>query len=161
MTVRNNPAPEDMLSPVSYFLLLLDERAFGSAAESEGLSTHVRSCMQAGRPHALVIVHWTEVQFEHFLTITPSDLLLGGIYHNVAVPLFPPGPLQPVSFAMIATRLGGEADHSRFGVIKRTLRGKILAPRTTAFSPAGAPGARRTRRNTSALNLSAAGRLSV
>jgi hypothetical protein len=129
VTVRSNPTQQDMMSPAAFFLLLLNESTFsGSAAESETLREHVRGCLQAGRPHALVLLHWTEVQFEHFFTCTPTDLLLGGIYHNLAVPLFPPGPQQPVSLATIAMRLGATADHSYLGAIRRSLSRTIFAP---------------------------------
>lgn len=51
----------------------------------------------------------TEVTFEEIIQSTPSDLLLSGIYGQIAMPLYPPGVLQPVSLALIAYRICEEA----------------------------------------------------
>jgi hypothetical protein len=156
-------------APPRTLLLLLNAYTFdGDDGEGE-LSRDVCTAMAMGAQ--VMLVHWTELQFEFFFTVTvrthttprctasglkrqplplalrararsypegssacltadsrlsglpvwqPHTFVVAGLYNELAVPFFPPGPQQGVSMAAIAQRLGAQP-------VKRQLRDRAVA----------------------------------
>ncbi len=69
------------------------------------LAGELREIMKLGMPVALF--HSWEVPFETFFERTPQDLLVQGIFRDLAIPQLT-GPLEAVSLAMLASKLGAE-----------------------------------------------------
>ena len=68
-------------------LLLLNDATFrGDSATA--LARQVRAALHTRRP--LLLVHQTSTPFETFFGVTPRDLLLLGIYRELAVPRIRP-----------------------------------------------------------------------
>lgn len=95
---------EAELTSASAMLLVLNSHTFEGDEGHGPLSTHCGLAMSKGVP--LRLIHWTAVSFETFFVTTPQSLVMAGLYRLVATPLFPPGPLQAVSIATLASSLG-------------------------------------------------------
>ena len=67
---------------------------------ADSLAEQVRVAMRLQPP--IVLVHAWGVPFETFFGVTPKDLLLAGIYRDLAIPLMAAGPHEAVSMAMLA-----------------------------------------------------------
>ncbi len=87
-----------------HFMLLLNGETF-VGEPGEQLAQQVQAHMYAAQP--LLLVHECDtLAFGHFLEITPRDLLVAGIYRDIATPLFTSEPLRAVSLALLGQKLG-------------------------------------------------------
>ena len=62
------------------------------------------------------------VPFDHFFEVTPHDLLVGGLFRELAMPLNPHGRYHAASLAMIHQKFGAELGRARaVAQIRRSL----------------------------------------
>ena len=113
MGLELSSAPPSM---ASHFLLYLAHETFvGNAGEQ--LAQEVRDMMRANQP--IVMLHENDmanggVEFAHFFSTTPQDLIVNGLYKDLAL-AYHPGHFRPVSVALVAKKLGATA--SRHGLL--------------------------------------------
>ena len=87
----------------TYFLLLLNELTFAEEPTVGLLTQQLSYLLDSGS--RVLLVHDTTLPFDHFLRVTPKELLLRRIYQSLAVPLCASGMQRAVSFALLAQNI--------------------------------------------------------
>jgi len=115
-TIRLTTSPEHMQT-CKHMLLYLDARTWRSGGKSEQLAAEIRQAMSLGVHVVLVhenakggAYHGCEFGtfFAHVDGATPEDLLRGGIYNEIAIPMMG-GEWRDVSYVLLAQALSGRA----------------------------------------------------
>ena len=93
----------DMSTKKPIFLLVLNAYTWRGALE-RSLTRQILEMLHLGI--RIVSVHHIVLPFQAFIDRTPHDLLSKGLFTELAIPLFPPGPLQATSLLCLAAQLG-------------------------------------------------------
>ena len=90
-------------------LLFLNEETFVGDA-GEALAALVRTVRAAGTP--ILMVHDVRTEFGTFFRTTPQDLILGGLFRDVALPLYPAGRHREACLATLHQWLGAKPERA-------------------------------------------------
>ena len=76
----------------------------------EALAALVRTVRAAGTP--ILMVHDVRTEFGTFFRTTPQDLILGGLFRDVALPLYPAGRHREACLATLHQWLGAKPERA-------------------------------------------------
>jgi len=119
----------------SVFLLLLNNRTFDGDAGMT-LAREVAAAMWAGMK--ICLAHDTDrtgdgCRFDRMFSITPEELVVGGLYSSIAVAINPP-PTREVSLSLLAKELGAKQLPRKDSAVSTSSQGRGKAGKKSVLT---------------------------